>query len=72
MLDPRTLIAGSWKPGDGGCWDRLTALRVAWNALGYTGLPWMQKLQPYVKNMQIFRCPSGPSAIGYSMNNWAL
>ena len=34
MLDPRTLIAGSWKPGDGGCWDRLTALRVAWNALG--------------------------------------
>jgi prepilin-type processing-associated H-X9-DG protein len=43
-----------------------------WNQLGQTGLPWIQKLQPYVNNMQIFRCPSGQSAIGYSMNAWSM
>jgi len=45
---------------------------VAWDAVGATGLPWIQKVQPYVKNMQIFRCPSGVSAIGYSMNAWSM
>ena len=45
---------------------------AAWNTLGVTGLPWMQKIQPYLKNMQLFRCPSGPSGIGYSMNNWSM
>jgi len=45
---------------------------VGWGGLGATGLPWIEKLTPYVKNMQIFKCPSGKSAIGYSMNNWAM
>ncbi len=45
---------------------------VVWDAVGYTGLPWIQKLQPCVRNMQVFRCPSGPSAIGYSMNAWSM
>ena len=45
---------------------------VAWNNVGATGLPWIQKVQPYVRNVQIFKCPSGRSGIGYSMNNWAM
>jgi prepilin-type processing-associated H-X9-DG protein len=27
---------------------------------------WAQKVEPYVKNMQVYRCPSGPDAA----NNW--
>jgi prepilin-type N-terminal cleavage/methylation domain-containing protein/prepilin-type processing-associated H-X9-DG protein len=44
----------------------------AWDAVGATGLSWIQKIEPYTGNKQIFRCPSGGSAIGYSMNAWAM
>ena len=45
---------------------------VAWGSIGAAGLPWLQKIEPYTKNRQIYRCPDGVSAIGYSMNAWAM
>jgi len=36
---------------------------VLWGAIGTLGLPpWLQSIQPYIKNTQIYLCPSGPSS----------
>lgn len=48
---------------------------VVWNYTGSLGMyPWLQVIQPYLKNTQIYRCPSGPgSAIThYSFNACAM
>ncbi|MEN6641172.1 MAG: DUF1559 domain-containing protein [Armatimonadia bacterium] len=48
---------------------------VVWDQVGTLGMyPWLQVIQPYIKNTQIYKCPSGPaSAIThYSFNACAM
>ncbi len=48
---------------------------VVWDALGTLGMsPWLQVVEPYVKNRNIFKCPSGPGATltHYSFNAYAM
>ena len=44
-----------------------------WSAYGYALLLWPDLIYPYVKNVQVFRCPSKPSAwTGYGYNYYYL
>jgi prepilin-type N-terminal cleavage/methylation domain-containing protein/prepilin-type processing-associated H-X9-DG protein len=48
---------------------------VLWDNYGSLGmLPWMQVVEPYTKNTQIYRCPSGPAntLTHYSFNQNAM
>jgi prepilin-type N-terminal cleavage/methylation domain-containing protein/prepilin-type processing-associated H-X9-DG protein len=48
---------------------------VAWGGVGNLGMPgWLEVIQPYAKNTQIYRCPSGPANTlsHYSFNQYAM
>ncbi len=46
--------------------------RLSWDEVGNAGEPWMRKIQPYQKNVEIYHCPTSNSAISYSMNTWSM
>lgn len=48
---------------------------VVWNQIGSLGLPgWLQAIHPYVKNTNIYKCPSGPrnALTHYTFNACAM
>ncbi len=48
---------------------------TAWGTLGELGMyPWLQVIEPYTKNRQIYKCPSGPGSTltHYSFNWYAM
>jgi len=48
---------------------------LTWDTIGELGMvPWLRAVEPYVKNRQVYKCPSGPSntLTHYSFNQCAM